>query len=312
MTQSAICGTDLHAFRGEIPDFATGTILGHEFVGTVVESGDEVPFGAGDRVLASDIVACGRCPACARGWHYHCPHVTLFGYSTVVGPALPGGQAELVRVPFADVVLSRCPDDLTDEQVLFVGDILTTALTAVVDAGVGPGDVVAIIGAGPVGLLAAMCARVAGAALLIVVDLDERRRKAAAALGLVAVGTDQLEGAFKEAGVDGAERVIEAVGSDAALRVAIGAAGPRATVVAVGAHHADAMPFPSGMAFARELRVRFAVGNPIAMRDRAIALVRSGSLSPLAIVSHRMPLSEIAAGYALFDARRATKIVVIP
>src|SRR5262249_34824245 len=124
VTRSAICGTDLHPYRGEIPGFEPGTVLGPEFTGVVVEAGVAVPSAPVERVLASDLVACGRCRVCARGWHYHCPEVTLFGYSTVVGPSLPGGQAEHVRVPFADVVLSRCPDGLSDEHVLFAGDVL--------------------------------------------------------------------------------------------------------------------------------------------------------------------------------------------
>src|SRR5262245_24027599 len=106
VTRSAICGTDLHPYRGEIADFAPGTVLGHEFVGTVVVAGELVPFAPGEPVMASDLIACGHCPACRRGHHYHCDEVTLFGYSTVVGAPVDGGQAELVRVPFADLVLA--------------------------------------------------------------------------------------------------------------------------------------------------------------------------------------------------------------
>lgn len=311
VTAAAICGTDLHPYRGEIPGFRPGTVLGHEFVGTVAEAGPEVPFDVGDRVLASDVVACGRCAMCARGWHYQCPQVTLFGYDTVVGPSVPGGQADYVRVPFADVVLSSIPAELTDEQALFAGDILSTGYAAVAASEAEPGDVVGVVGAGPVGICAAQCAAAAGAAGVVVTDTDPARRENAARLGFTAVEPDgfakTLDGLF---GGHGARSVIEAVGSDAALRHAVESAGPRATVVAVGAHHATRMPFPSKAAFAQELTVRFVVGDPIRFRDQVVALVRAGLLDPAAIVSHRLPLSEAVHAYELFDSRAAFKVVL--
>jgi 2-desacetyl-2-hydroxyethyl bacteriochlorophyllide A dehydrogenase len=312
VTRTAICGSDLHAFRGELPTFDSGTVLGHEFTGEVVEAGPEVPFATGDPVLASDLVACGRCAVCARGWHYHCSQATLFGYSSVVGSPLPGGQAELVRVPFADVVLSSYPAVLTDEQVLFAGDILTTAVTATVEAGMAPGDTVAIIGAGPVGILSALCARASGASITIVADPDERRRVMASSLGFQSAEPSRLSQLMGDLGLEGVDRVVEAVGNDAALRCAIETVGAKGTVVAVGAHSSDTTIFPARRAFSRELTLRFAVGDPIKSRDRAIALVASGRVDPTSIVSHRLPLSESALGYQLFDQRLATKVVLTP
>ncbi|WP_433654909.1 alcohol dehydrogenase catalytic domain-containing protein [Nocardia sp. CA-128927] len=311
VTRTAICGSDLHPYRGEIPDFAPGTVLGHEFAGVVVEAGADVPFAVGDRVFASDLVACGRCPNCARGWHYHCAQASLFGYSTVVGPSIAGGQAEYVRVPFADVVLARSPDDLTDEQVLFVGDVLTTGYAAAAGAEISPGDVVGVVGAGPLGVLAAMCASGLGAGAVIIADPDPARRATAVSLGLRAVAPDEL-GATLNTISDGrgARAVIEAVGNDAALTCALHSAGPRATVVAVGAHSAAAMPFPSGLAFTRELTVRFTVGDPIRHREHVLRLIQDGLIDPARIISHRLPLSDAQQGYALFDSRAAFKVVL--
>ncbi|GAA2869039.1 dehydrogenase [Actinoplanes cyaneus] len=309
VTRTAICGTDLHPYRGEIPGFAAGTVLGHEFAGTVHEAGDEVPFAPGQRVFASDIVACGRCARCARGWHYHCPQVSLFGYDKVVGSCLPGGQAEFVRVPFADVVLAATPDAVSDEQALFVGDVLTTGYTAVRAAGVRAGDTVAVVGAGPVGLLAALCARAAGATTVTVADPDSGRRSLARSLDLLAVTPGELVAAADRGG---AARVVEAVGSDAALDAALRAAAPRATVAVVGAHQSPGMPFPTGLAFGRELTVRFAVGNPLSSREPVLALVAAGRVDPSIVVSHRLPLSEGPLAYRLFDSREATKVVLDP
>jgi 2-desacetyl-2-hydroxyethyl bacteriochlorophyllide A dehydrogenase len=302
VTRAGVCGTDLHPYRGELPDFAVGTVLGHEFAGVVEEAGDEVPFRPGRRVFASDVVACGRCTDCRRDRHYHCADVGLFGYSTVVGTAIDGGQAEYVRVPYADVVLAATPDDVSDEQALFVGDVLTTAYAAARRAELRPGGLVVVVGGGPVGLLAAQCAAVLGAGRAVVVDPDPRRRAFAESLGVSATTRDGLAGT--------ADAVIEAVGSDEALRCALELAGPQATVSSVGAHHATAMPFPSGTAFARELTVRFTVGNPIALRDEVLALVRAKRLDPAHAISHRLPLADAARSYELFDTREAFKVVL--
>lgn len=235
VTKAGICGTDLHPYRGEIPGFASGTVLGHEFVGHVAEAGPGTPFAPGDRVFASDIVACGRCRDCARGWHYQCPQATLFGYSDVAGAPIAGGQADQVLVPFADVVLCPVPEDVTDEQALLVGDVLTTAYAAVLDAGVVPGDVVGVVGAGPLGVLAALCAHTAGAAAVLVADTNPARRELAKSLGADAVAPADFREALRDASDgQGARAVIEAVGTDAALAAAVAAAAPHATVAAAG------------------------------------------------------------------------------
>ncbi|GGZ09249.1 dehydrogenase [Streptomyces olivaceoviridis] len=310
VTRAAVCGTDLHPYRGELPGFPAGTVLGHEFAGRVHEAGPEVPFAVGERVFASDVIACGRCSDCLRGRHYQCGAGSLFGYADVAGPSVAGGQAQYVRVPFADVVLARTPDSVTDEQALFVGDVLTTAYAGVRAARCEPGDVLGVVGAGPVGVLAARCGALAGAAEIVVAEPDARRRQQAAEFGVRAVAPADFAEALRAAtGGRGADAVIEAVGSDTALACALDATGPCGTVVALGAHHSTAMPFPTGQAFARELSVRFTVGNPIALRDRVLGVIRAG-VDPGGIVTHRLPLEAAAEAYRLFDRHRAFKVVL--
>ncbi|TCR16057.1 alcohol dehydrogenase catalytic domain-containing protein [Streptomyces sp. BK205] len=311
VTASAICGTDLHPYRGELPGFSPGTVLGHEFAGIVVDAGDEVPCRPGQRVVASDLVACGRCRMCRLGRHYQCPEVTLFGYSTVVGRPIDGGQAEYVRIPYADVVLAPCPDGLTDEQALFTGDVLATGYCAAVRAEIPLGGTVAVVGGGAVGMLAGMCALARGAASVVLADPSEARRAAAAAQGFTVAAPAELAEVVAEVSPGrGADSVIEAVGTDAALTLAVETAAAQGTVVAVGAHHSTAAPLDTGRAFARELTLRFVVGDPIACRDEVMALVRTGRVDPTAVVSHRLPLADVVHGYELFHRREATKVVL--
>jgi 2-desacetyl-2-hydroxyethyl bacteriochlorophyllide A dehydrogenase len=310
VTRSAICGTDLHPYRGELTALRPGTVLGHEFTGVVVDAGDEARHRPGTRVVASDVVACGRCPRCVRGWHYQCPDVSLFGYAGVVG-RLDGGQADLVRVPFADTVLSTCPDQLTDEQALFAGDILSTGYAAATAAAITPGDVAAVIGAGPVGLLSALCLRLSGAAQVFLSDPDERRRAAARDLGFDVTTPAALPERLRTATAgEGARAVIEAVGSAAALDGAIEAAGSHATIVVVGAPSAEPPPLAVQRAFANELTLRFVVGNPIRDGQRVLALVTAGRLDPTVVVSHRLPFSAAVEAYRMFDRREAVKVVL--
>jgi threonine dehydrogenase-like Zn-dependent dehydrogenase len=313
MTRSAICGTDLHPYRGEVEDFKPGTVLGHEFTGVVEEAGPEAGVRPGERVLASDLIACGHCWYCDQGWHYQCEEASLFGYGDVVGDYVAGGQAEYVRAPNADLVLSTIPADLEDEQALFAGDILTTGYAANLEAGVRPGHRVAVIGCGPVGLLALMCARLLGAETLLAVDPDPRRRAAAEQLGALtlASGPDTAS-ALQDLSGGGPDVVLEAVGNVAALHLALEAVRPRGTVVAVGAPATDAMPFPARQAFGKELTLRFVVGDPIRSRDEVLTLVAAGRLDPTVVISHRLSLAEAPRGYEMFDRRQALKVVLTP
>ncbi|MFD6906590.1 alcohol dehydrogenase family protein [Streptomyces sp. NPDC060077] len=316
VVRSAICGTDLHPYRGEIASFTPGTVMGHEFTGVVEEVGPDVHhLRPGDRVVASDIIACGTCWNCRRGWHYQCDNVGLFGYDTVVGTsAVAGGHAEYVRVPFADVVLSAIPDGVGDEHALLIGDVLATGYACATGGEVRPGDTVAVVGCGPVGLLAMKAASILGAATVLAVDPLPARRALAEEHGAVglAPGPDLAEQVCGLTGGRGADVVLEAVGTDASLLSALEIVRPRGTVCAVGAHASEAMPMPTRLAFGKELTLRFAVGDPISVREPLMNLVRTGRLDPTFVISHRLPLAEAAEGFRLFDAGRASKVVLIP
>ncbi|MEV4870151.1 alcohol dehydrogenase family protein [Streptomyces syringium] len=316
VVRSAICGTDLHPYRGEIASFTPGTVTGHEFTGLIETVGPGVRgFAPGDRVVASDIIACGHCGPCRRGWHYQCDRVGLFGYDTVVGTtAFAGGHAEYVRVPFADVVLFPVPEAVDDEQALLIGDVLATGYAGAVGGEVRPGDTVAVVGCGPVGLLAMQSAWVLGAAAVLAVDPLESRRALAARHGAqpVPTGTDLPARVRELTGGRGADVVLEAVGTDAALLSALEIVRPRGVVCAVGSHASEAMPMPTRLAFAKEITLRFAVGDPISAREPLMNLVRGGRIDPTFVISHRLPLSEAAEGFRLFDAGEASKVVLIP
>ncbi|MFE9675352.1 alcohol dehydrogenase family protein [Streptomyces sp. NPDC006259] len=316
VVRSAVCGTDLHPYRGEIPGFTPGTVTGHEFTGVIEETGSGVDgLRPGDRVVASDVIACGRCWYCLRGWHYQCAQVALFGYDTVVGrAAVAGGHAEYVRVPFADTVLSPIPDEVTDEQALFIGDILSTGYACAERGEVAPGDVVAVVGCGPVGLMAMKSAQLMGASLVLAVDPVASRRALASRHGATPLepGGDLAERVRALTDGRGADVVLEAVGVDSSLLSSLEIVRPRGTVCAAGAHASQAMPMPTGLAFGKELTLRFAVGDPISVRDRLMPLVRQGRIDPTFVISHRLPLTEAEEGFKLFDSGQASKVVLVP
>src|SRR5205809_2686556 len=166
---STICGTDLHILKGDVPEVEPGRILGHEAVGTVVETGDAVTtLKAGERVLVSCITSCGRCRFCKEGHYGLCTG----GGGWIFGHLIDGLQAELARVPFADTSVYKVPDELTDEQVLFLAGILPTAYeVGVLNGGVGPGDTIAIVGAGPIGLATVLTAKLYTPGKIVTIDL---------------------------------------------------------------------------------------------------------------------------------------------
>ena len=318
---AGICGTDLHPYRGHIPGFAPGTVMGHEFVGTVVEAGGELTKRrVGDRVVVSDIVACGRCALCATGRHYQCSEVQLFGYDRVVGDYLPGGQAEFVRVPHADLTTFDVPPGVTPHAALFAGDVLTTALAAVEAAAGESRDSLAVVGCGPVGLAAVLCGRWAGFEQVVAIDDAPLRRAAASTLGATplnggkSVGTAlPVEDAVRDVLQSrGASAVVEAVGASAALATSIEIAAPNARIASVGAHHGDGTPIPLETAFGRELTIQFVVGNPLALAPRVLGLMAADELDPTPIISDVIPLDDAPAGYMSFDHRQAIKVLLEP
>jgi alcohol dehydrogenase len=309
---AAICGADLAPLHGHVPGFEYGTILGHEFAGHVVEVGAAVTrLRAGDRVVNMSLVADGTCAACRAGRVTQCSDRALFGYSGVY-PRLDGAQAELVRVPHADTVLSVLPDSVSDDDAVFLADNLPTAYDAVVRGEAKPGDLVCVVGLGAVGLMAVMVALDLGATVFAV-DGVESRRAQAAGLGAHALEPEEAAAAVAAASDGlGADVVVEAAGSPGALNAALGLARGRGIVSVVGAHFEPDYPLDNGLMFARELTLRFSIGDSLRHRERLISMIADGRLAPASVVTHHLPLAEAAEAYRLFDNREATKVVMIP
>src|ERR687885_1126342 len=183
---TGICGSDLHIYHGRV-QIEPGFTIGHEFVGTVTAAGDAVTQVAeGDRVLGCFCTACGNCFFCRRGDYHKCDHGRVFGHGATLG-SLQGAQAESVLVPNANLTLRRVPEGMSDEVALFAGDVMGTGYHAIASTGVKPGDTVAVLGLGPVGLCAVQAARAAGAARVIAVDTVEQRLDTARAFGATPV-----------------------------------------------------------------------------------------------------------------------------
>jgi threonine dehydrogenase-like Zn-dependent dehydrogenase len=312
VTTTAICGADLFPFHGHTPGFENGTVLGHEFVGVVESVGPAVSsIRQGDRVVSTSTISCGFCPHCRAGRPSQCLHRALFGYSGVY-KRLDGGQAELVRVPSADRCLRLVPDAIADESAVFVADMLPTGYNAVKRADLAVGDVVVVVGCGTVGLMAILFARRV-ARTVIAIDGIAARRALAQHFGAEAVTPDDARAAI-DAATDGlgADGVIEAAGSAGALTAALTYVRGQGTVSVVGAHFESDFPLNNGLMFEREMTLRVSWGHAFNDRDRLLALIGAGELDPTPVISHRFPLAEAAEAYRLFDAREATKVLLMP
>jgi alcohol dehydrogenase len=233
-----ICGTDLHILKGDVPAVTDGRILGHEAVGTVESVGSSVKnVAVGDRVLVSCITACGACRYCREGSYGQC----LGGGGWILGHKIDGTQAEYVRVPFADTSTYPVPDGVSDEQILMLADILPTGYeVGVLNGKVQPGDVVAIVGAGPIGLAAIMGARLFSPAHVVAIDLADSRLDAAKQFGADVVVNNSREDALavvrELTGGLGADVAIEAVGVPATFELACELARPGGHIANIGVH----------------------------------------------------------------------------
>ena len=310
--QTALCGADLFPYHGHTPGFESGTILGHEFVGVVEAVGDGVTsVKAGQRVVNTSMISDGTCPHCRAGRVTQCESRALFGYSGVY-PRLEGGQAELVRIPGADRALFVIPDGVSDDDALFVADMLPTGYAGVRRGGVAMGDVVVVLGTGTVGLMAVLSAR-GVAREVIAVDGVSERRSLAENMGATAVTPEQAAGAVEAAsGGLGADVVIEAAGVLPALDASLELVRPQGTVSVIGAHFEPDYPLNNLLMFEKEITLRFSIGDPTRDRERLLATIEAGAMKPSDVVTHRMPLAEAADAYRLFDAREAVKVVLNP
>lgn len=315
VTTSAICGTDLHIYHDKTPGAEPGMIVGHEFVGVVEEVGDAVrEIEVGTRAVAAMYTACGRCASCLSGNHRGCPAFMMFGMGPMAGD-LPGGQAEYVRVPMAEMTLAPIPDGLPDEDVLLVSDILSTAYSGLKAGAVHPGESVAVVGCGPLGQLVIACAPLLGAAKVFAIDLVSERLKQAAELGAIAIDArdgDPLDAIFDATNNQGADLVIEAVGAEPSLATAFTLPRVGGRIVLLGVLLDEEFPVSAGEVFLRGLSVSAVIGNPFAYRPELMRLIEAGRLEPGRLVSHTMPLDDVAKAYEMFDAKEATKVVLKP
>ncbi|MCC2681906.1 MAG: glutathione-independent formaldehyde dehydrogenase [Nitrosospira multiformis] len=355
ITATAICGSDLHLYRGKMPELKNGDILGHEFMGTVVDAGSGVTtLQKGDRVVVPFVIACGQCFFCERQLYAACETTNpdrgaivnkknvrsgaaFFGYTHLYG-GVPGGQAEYVRVPKANVGPIKIPETLPDEKVLFLSDILPTGYQAVLNAEIGPGSSVVIFGAGPVGLMSAACARLLGAEMIFMVDHHPYRlefaRQTYDVLPLNFDDVDPAEVIVEKTSYRGVDAAIDAIGFEAkgsaletvmtnlklegssgvALRQCIAAVRRGGTISVPGVYAGFIHAFLFGDAF--EKGVTFRMGQTHVQRflPELLEHIESGKLQPDVIISHRMPLAEAATAYKIFEKKEddCRKVVLTP
>jgi threonine dehydrogenase-like Zn-dependent dehydrogenase len=359
VTATAICGSDLHIWNNIIPTMQAGDVLGHEFMGEVVEVGSgNRALTPGDRVVVPFAIACGACFFCREQLTSLCDNSNpnaemaealyglsgagLFGYSHLYG-GYPGGQAELVRIPFADVGPIRVPATLADEQVLFLSDIFPTGYMAAENCGIQPGDTVAVWGCGPVGQFAIKSAYLLGADRVIAIDRWPERLRLAETSGkaeTVNYGEigDVVEELKQRTGGRGPDACIDAVGTEAhgtsidalydrakvavrlgtdrphALRQAIQACRKGGTVSIPGVYGGFLDKVPFGAAFEKGLTLRMGQTHVHRYLRPLLAHIESGRIDPMFIVSHRWPLSRAPEAYRMFNDKRdgCTKVVLDP
>lgn len=348
VTTTAICGSDIHLYHGFVPDTRVGHTFGHEFAGVVVETGRGVKrFSRGDRVVVPFNISCGTCFYCARDLFGMCENTNpnsevasgVYGYSHTTG-GYDGGQAQYVRVPFADVGPMRIPDGMHDEEVLFLSDILPTGYQAAEMGGIEEGDTVVVLGCGPVGIFAQASALLMGAGRVIAVDrLDYRLDFAYGYNGVETVDFSAVEDPvshIKElCDGRGPDVVIDAVGLEAdgsrmhsllgrVLKLEAGAATAiewaihmvrkGGTVVLIGVYGPPWNLVPIGTAMNKGLTLRMGQCNTKRYMPRLLEHIQAGTIDPRPLVSHRMPLSEVEAAYQLFAARAddCRKVVMDP
>ena len=293
---STICGTDLHILKGDVPEVRPGTILGHEAVGTVVETGSAVTtLRAGDRVLISCITSCGRCRFCKEGRYGLCTG----GGGWIFGHLIHGLQAELARVPFADTSVYKVPEELTDEDVLFLADILPTSFeVGVLNGGVQPGDTVAIVGAGPIGLAAVLTAKLFTPGRIVAIDPAKPRLEKALELGAdVAIDNSR-------------EDAIEAVGVPETFELCADLVRPGGHVANVGVHGHPATLHLERL-WIRDVTITTGLVDTFTT-PRLLKLIADGRLDATPFATHHFPLAETMAAYDVFaDAASTNALKVV-
>ena len=321
---TSICASDLHLLDGKTPGMRPGSVIGHEYVGTVVEAGAEVgsAFAEGTKVLGSFLIACGACPACSRRDFNFCHNRRALGLGMLTGD-LDGAQAELVRVPSAAMNLRALDGSGAEqglpglEKTLFAGDVLTTGFYAAALADVGKGDTVAVIGAGPVGLSTVMAAGLRSPAQLLLLDTDpDRLDFARRHLDCTTLDVSKMDAQAAVAGATGgrmADIAIDAVGLVAVVKSALKCVRDGGRVAVVGVYGTERYELPMGMVWIRGLELRFSgMANVQAHWEDALAAIAGGRVDPSILITHRLPLERAEEGYELFASRQAMKVVLTP
>lgn len=313
---TTICGTDLHILKGDVPAVTEGRILGHEGVGTVAEVGSAVStLKVGDRVIISCISACGACSYCHQGLYAHClADEGASGIGWILGHLIDGTQAELVRVPFGDNSLYKIPEGVSDEAAVMLSDILPTGFEIGVRyGGVKPGDVVAVVGAGPVGLAAMMTANLYGAARIIALDLDANRLEQAKALGATdAVNSgdedwmDQVRAMTDGLGVDVA---IEAVGVPATFEACTRIVRPGGSVANAGVHGAP-VELPLQDLWIMDLSITMGLVST-STTPMLLKLVAQHKLAAEKFVTHHFSFDQMMDAYETFGRAAESKALKV-
>ncbi len=348
VTSSAICGSDIHLYHGLVPDTRVGHTFGHEFAGVVEETGPGVrTLERGDRVVVPFNISCGTCFFCERDLYGMCENSNpsseiasgVFGYSHSTG-GYDGGQAEYVRVPFADVGPMKIPDGMDDEDVLFLSDVFPTGYQAAEMGDIREGQTVVVLGCGPVGLFALKAARLMGAGRVIAVDQEEYRLDFARSFADVETVNfrrvdDPIRHLKEMTGGRGPDVVIEAVGLEAdgswmhdllglhlklqagaatAIEWAIHVVRKGGTVVLIGVYGPPWNMVPVGTAMNKGLTLRMAQCNTRRYMPHLLEHIRRGEVDARSIISHRLPLADVAHGYDIFSrhADACRKVVLKP
>lgn len=310
--KTTICGTDLHILKGDVPTVSPGRILGHEGVGVIEQVGAAVTsFKPGDRVLISCITSCGRCERCREGMYSHCAQG-----GWILGNTIDGTQAEYVRIPFADTSLYPIPGTVDDEPLVMLSDIFPTGYECgVLNGKVSPGDIIAIVGAGPIGLATLLTAQLYSPAEIIMIDLDENRLRVAKQLGATQLvntaGSKAVETVLKLSGGRGVDVAIEAVGVPSTFELCQSIIAPGGVIANIGVHGRSAelhLEKLWSQNITLTTRLVDTVTTPLLMKT-----VLAGRLRPEQLITHRFKLAEIMKAYDTFGQaaeNQALKVII--
>jgi threonine dehydrogenase-like Zn-dependent dehydrogenase len=314
VTRAGICGSDLLLWDGRV-EIEDDAIIGHEYFGTVQSIGPDVRLiEVGDRVTGTFSVACGHCRQCQKGFGQRCLLLRFIGFGFAFGD-LQGGQAQYIAVPEADLTLRKIPDEISDDAALLVGDNAVTAVDVLHRARFEPGMIVAVMGAGPTGLLTAQAALALGAGAVVVSDRMDWRLRQATALGATAVNIDTddpLDAVLDLSGYQGADIVVEATNTIQGTADAVALARKGGTIAVTTVHADGEVTIPLGEMWLKDHTLVMHQVNVQARMDDVIAMIAGGRLQPEKVITHCLPIEQAADGYAITAAREAGKVLLLP